>query len=81
MSDKKTKPVYHIRDLQLVPALSIWPDRVASCEGKFVATGIAMTGPIEDLQPGGMTRTSLLVNVNIEEGYVETLNSIYRIVP
>lgn len=73
---QRTKPVFRICDAQIVPALSLWPDRT-DLEGKSVAVGIYVH-PDGDL--GGDVRTSLIVAGSLEEGQVETLNSIYKFV-
>lgn len=46
--------------------------------GKFVAKGIMLDR--DGVPHENETRTSLLVSVNLVEGYIETLNSIYEIV-
>ena len=73
---EKKKPNLKMTDAQIVSAESIWPDR-EQCKGKFVAFG---TYVHPDGERGGEGRTSLIVAGSIEEGFVETLNSIYTFV-
>jgi hypothetical protein len=78
----RKKAQYKMRDPQIVPAITLWPQR-PDLQGKFVAKGLVAfrQDDGEELAfPEGRTRTSLLVEINIVEGYIETLNSIYWIV-
>jgi hypothetical protein len=72
---QKPKPEYAIYGCEIVPATKLWPDR-EQCVGKFIAMGRTQEEVDPELQG---IRTSLLVKVDLEAGYVETLNSIYRI--
>ncbi|MNU00295.1 hypothetical protein D3C72_2433830 [compost metagenome] len=46
--------------------------------GKFVAKGCVLDSEGEPNERP--TRTSLIIKIDIEQGYIETLNSIYEIV-
>lgn len=73
---QKKKLQFKMTDAQIVSAESIWPNH-EQCKGKFVACG---TFVFPDGERGGEGRTSLIVSGSIEEGFVETLNSIYTLV-
>lgn len=72
----RKKPEYKMLTPQIFPATSF--RNIPEHEGKFVAMGYMLTsdGDLHD----NKTRTSLLVKIDIEAGYIETLNSIYWIV-
>ena len=74
---ERKKAEYKMRVLQIIPCMSVRPD-CPQYAGKFVAEGFVLD--YEGEQNPFKTRTSLLVEVNIEKGYIETLNSIYWIV-
>ncbi|MCY1456523.1 hypothetical protein D9M71_737460 [compost metagenome] len=74
-AQQKPKPEYPIYGHQIISAETLWPDR-PQCVGKFVAIGRCQEAIEPDVQG---IRTSLLVKVDLEAGYIETLNSIYRI--
>lgn len=67
------KIVYNMRGLHLVDAKKIWPNHDGLPEGAQVAMGEHYTHG--DWYP---IRTSLIVNVDREQGLVETMNSVYR---
>ena len=73
---QKNKPQYKMTNVEIVSAESLWPDH-DQCKGKFVAKG---TFVFPDGEHGGEGRTSLIVSGSIEEGFVETLNSVYSFV-
>lgn len=73
---QKKKPQFKMAGAQIVSAESIWPDS-EQCKGKFVARG---TFVYPDGERGDEGRTSLIVAGSIEDGFVETLNSIYTFV-
>ncbi|MNE76250.1 hypothetical protein D3C80_1724770 [compost metagenome] len=62
---------------EIIPCTTLRPDH-PELAGKFVAEGFMLhaDGERHELK----TRTSMLVKIDIEAGYIETLNSIYRIV-
>lgn len=66
---KQSRPIYKA---SLIPATDIWPHR-DECQGKQVLIGLATFGQ--------NIRTSLVVAGSVEEGWVETLNSVYIIMP
>lgn len=70
------KSVYMMVNPEIIPATSLLD--IPAHVGKFVAMGFMLhaDGERHDFK----TRTSLLVKIDIEAGYIETLNSIYRIV-
>lgn len=75
--DTHKKPVYEMRDVQVIPAESIW-DKHERVKGKFVIKGYVV-------YPDGTnqihkTRTALIVKADIEAGTFETLNSVYKVV-
>lgn len=72
----KQKPQYKMTDVKIVSAESLWPDSDL-CKGKYVAIGVFV---FEDGERGNEGRTSLIVSGGIEDGYVETLNSVYTFV-
>lgn len=69
-----TKPQYAMFRTRFVAAEQIWP-RSEKNRGKFVAVGYCILGDgsIREVS----TRTSIVVHVDIELGYFETLNSHY----
>lgn len=74
---KHTKPEHYMLDPMILPAETIWPTK-ENVKGKFVASGHLRDelGKVSEEE----ARTSLLVSMNVEQGYIETLNSIYWIV-
>lgn len=72
----RKKAEYKMINPEIIPATTLMdiPEHV----GKFVAMGFMLHADGERHE--FKTRTSLLVKVDIEAGYIETLNSIYRIV-
>lgn len=73
----RPKPRYKMADPMIISCLKLWP-HIAEGKGKFVAVGNCMFPDGEPMP--NTTRTSVIINVNLEEGYIETLNSIYEIV-
>lgn len=73
----RKKAEYKMLNPQIIPCTTLRPD-CPQYAGKFVAEGFVINNCGERNE--FKTRTSLLVKIDIEEGYVETLNSIYRIV-
>lgn len=73
----REKPVYRMVSPQIIPCTTLRPDH-PELAGKFIAEGFMLNsdGDRHDFK----TRTSMLVKIDLEAGYVETLNSIYRIV-
>lgn len=71
-----------LRNVSIVPARSIWPERT-DLEGRFVATGQLVREDDDRAKfgKGSELRTSLLVHVDIKAGTIETLNTVYTIVP
>lgn len=71
-----------LRNVSLVPAVNIWPGK-SGLEGKFVATGqlVQEDAGRAQFKEGDDVRTSLLVKVDIAAGTIETLNTVYTIVP
>lgn len=76
-NQERAKPVYQICDVELVSAETFWPGHEQAI-GRNVAVGIMVLAKGTLL--GGDTRTSPIIAGSIEEGQVETLNSIYQIV-
>lgn len=74
---ERAKPVYQICEVEMVPAETFWPGHEQAV-GRNVAVGIMVLANGTIL--GGDTRTSPIIAGSIEEGQVETLNSIYKIV-
>jgi hypothetical protein len=74
---ERMKVEYKMVNPSIIPCMTLRPDCIQYA-GKFVAEGFVLD--YEGNRPDFKTRTSLLVEVNIEKGYVETLNSIYWIV-
>lgn len=72
----RKKAEYKMFNPEIIPASDLLD--IPEHKGKFVAMGFVVNRDGE--QQEFKTRTSLLVQVNIEEGYVETLNSIYWII-
>lgn len=74
-----TKPLKHIKNVRIVAAQQLWPHR-EELAGKFVAT-CEVHGTDEDrgITDGHPIRTSLLVKIDIENGIIETLNTMYQI--
>lgn len=72
----KQKRQYKMADAEIVSAELLWPEN-DQCKGKFVALG---TFVYSDGERGNEVRTSLIVAGGISEGFVETLNSVYKFV-
>lgn len=72
------KPVYLLANPVIKDAFAARPD-VAELEGKFYATGVLLYRDTREV--AGDSSTSLIVSGSIEDGYVETLNSVYMFVP
>lgn len=77
----REKSVYKMRSPQIVPCMTLRPDR-PELAGKFVAEGFIAFNDADGKRQfhQNKTRTSLLVKIDIEAGYIETLNSIYEII-
>lgn len=77
----RKKSEFKMLNPQFFPCVSLRPDH-PELAGKFIAMGhVPYTNDDGSLDiPEEKTRTSMIVNVNIEKGYFETLNSIYWIV-
>ena len=73
----RAKAKYNIRNAMIVPAITRWPNK-PDVAGKFVLTGFVVYS--DGTNEIHSTRTSLIVNVDIVSGTVETMNSIYTIV-
>lgn len=73
----RKKAEYKMVNPEIIPCTTLRPDR-QEYAGKFVAEGFVINR--DGVRQEFKTRTSMLVEVNIAEGYIETLNSIYRIV-
>lgn len=74
---ERMKVEYKMVNPSIIPCMTLRPD-CPQYAGKFVAEGFIVD--YEGEQQQFKTRTSLLVKIDIEQGYFETLNSIYWIV-
>ena len=72
----KQKRQYKMADAEIVSAELLWPEH-EQCKGKLVARGTFVRSNGER---GKEVRTSLIVAGSISEGFVETLNSVYKFV-
>lgn len=74
-----TKRTCYLRDVSIVPAEFYFGK---AGRGKFVAYGyMAKDDAQRHFYSDDRIRTSLIVNIDIQNGVIETMNTFYKIMP
>lgn len=76
----ESKPFVYITEATLISAIDTDP-HIPENEGKFMLEGRVVIYPDNLFKPGDPIRTSILVKVDIEKGWFETVNSVYVVIP
>lgn len=76
-----TKRVVYVRNVQIVPAETIWPGRCNAADIVMHAT-LVSDHPVlgQPTSDGERIRTSLIVNMDLAARRIETLNTMYEVV-
>ena len=74
------KRVVLVRNARIVPAESIWPGRCTP-EQVVLLADLVSEHPVLGKEPGAPIRTSLVQRQDLALGVVETLNTIYKVIP
>lgn len=73
------KPFAYITQATLVAVIDAYP-LTEHADGKFMLEGRVVIYPNDLFKPGDPIRTSQLVNVDIEKGWFETMNTVYVVI-